>query len=130
MLDQIPVCQKVWKHYAAILQKGQLSGEQLRAMAIRYLMQGAPLEYLDGELLESLLLSLYRYGMKVCGRCLQLFPHSQFSGLLARICTACQRRDRAEYQNRWRAQNKAHRARYMRNYRAQKRPSGGLGPKK
>jgi hypothetical protein len=121
MLDQIPVCRKVWAYYTAILKKQRLSADQLRAIAIRYLMQFDPLEFLDGEILESLLLSLYRCAVKVCGQCLELLPQSSFTGPMQDRCKSCQLRDRASYQGQWRADNRPRRARYMRGYRAAKK---------
>jgi hypothetical protein len=121
MLDQIPVCRKVWAYYTAILKKQRLSADQLRAIAIQYLMQFAPLEYLDGEILEGLLLSIHRYAVKVCGRCLELLPQSDFTGPMQDRCKSCQRRNRISYQRQWRADNGPRRARYMRKYRATKK---------
>ena len=121
MLDQVSACQKLWKHYAAILGQGRLSGGQLRDIAVGYLARSAPLEYLEGELLEGLVLSLHWRGLKVCDECFQLLPRSQFADLAALRCITCRRRGRAEYQAQWHARSKARRARYMREYRAQKK---------
>ncbi|MBI4528754.1 MAG: hypothetical protein HY695_33570 [Deltaproteobacteria bacterium] len=121
MLDQVATCKTVWAYYQALLVEGRLADAELRSIVIRYLMQFAPLEYLDGEMFETLILSLHRYGLKLCGGCLELAPHASFASLLAPKCAACRRRLRASYEASWRTSNRGHRAQYMRQYRAYKK---------